>query len=426
MAGFSQRIAASIFQIKLGTRIVAQTSALVLAVIIVIAASAAHAQTFAILHTFTGQGDGGTPYAGLTIDQAGNFYGTTSAGGAGYGTVFKLTHSGSNWVLSTLYAFQGGNDGGYPFARVVFGPDHVLYGTTSGDGNNGGFGTVFSLRPPSHPCRSINCPWTEAVLYRFTGTDDGGTPGYGDLAFDASGNIYGTTMYGGANCSPYYNCGVVFELGRSGGSWTESVLYSFSQTGNAGDVPYGGVILDRAGNLYGTTVIGGVDNGGVLFELTQSGSSWTVSVLHSFGGLNDGVDPTGGLIMDQQGNLYGSTTFGPGNGTGGTVYQLQPSGGSWTYSILAALSGFLGPLDALTMDAAGNLYATSYGGGSSTYGNVFKLTPSGGSWTYTDLHDFNGHHDGGDPIGGVVLDAHGNVYGTTSEFGHGEIWEITP
>src|SRR5271169_6626419 len=177
-----------------------------------VALQSAQAQTVTILHSFTGHGDGGAPYAGLTMDQAGNFYGTTLAGGAGYGTVFKLTHSGSNWVLSTVYAFQGGNDGGYPTARVVFGPDHVLYGTTSGDGDNGGQGTVFNLRPPSHPCRSINCPWTETVLYRFTGTDDGGYPGYGDLTFDAAGNIYGTTMDGGANCSPYYNCGVVFEL----------------------------------------------------------------------------------------------------------------------------------------------------------------------------------------------------------------------
>ncbi len=191
-------------------------------------------------------------------------------------------------------------------------------------------------------------------------------------------------------------------------------------------IPYGGVILDSAGNLYGTTVIGGVDNGGVLFQLSQSGSGWTETVLHSFGGLNDGDGPVGGLIMDRQGNLYGTTASGPGYQNVGTVYELQPSGGSWTYSILpTSLSGFGGPEDALTMDAAGNLYATSYGGGSSTYGNVFRLTPSGGSWTYTNLHDFNGH-DGADPYGSVVLDAHGNVYGTTSSFGYGEIWEITP
>ena len=417
--------AVSNFDIDVRIRTIAVTAAIVLAMTI-IAAPAAEAQTLSILHAFTGGRDGGEPYAGLTIDQAGNFYGTTSTGGAGYGTVFKLNHSGSNWILSTLYTFRGGGDGAYPYARLVFGPDGTLYGTTSGGGYESGHGTVFSLRPPRQPCRSVNCPWTETVLYRFTGTDDGGNPGYGDLAFDAAGNIYGTTTGGGADCSPYYNCGVVFELSRSGGSWTESVLHSFSQSGNGGSIPYGGVILDSAGNLYGTTVIGGVDNGGVLFQLSQSGSGWTETVLHSFGGLNDGDGPVGGLIMDRQGNLYGTTASGPGYQNVGTVYELQPSGGSWTYSILpTSLSGFGGPEDALTMDAAGNLYATSYGGGSSTYGNVFRLTPSGGSWTYTDLHDFNGH-DGADPYGSVVLDAHGNVYGTTSSFGYGEIWEITP
>ena len=176
------------------------------------------------------------------------------------------------------------------------------------------------------------------MLYRFTGGDDGGNPGYGDLAFDAAGNIYGTTTGGGEDCSPYYNCGVVSELSRSGGSWTESVLYSFSQSGNGGSIPEGGVVLDSAGNLYGTTFVGGIDGEGVVFQLTQSGSSWTETVLHSFGGSNDGIGPIGGLIMDQQGNLYGTTTDGPGKSNGGTVYELQPSGDSWTYSILPDLS----------------------------------------------------------------------------------------
>ena len=262
-------------------------------------APAAQAQTLSILHTFTGGGDGGEPYAGLTIDQAGNLYGTTSTGGAGYGTVFKLSHVGTGWILSTLYTFEGGNDGATPQARVVFGPDGTLYGTTSYGG--AGYGAVFSLRPPGQPCRSTNCPWTETVLYRFTGTVDGAIPGYGDLAFDAAGNIYGTTMGGGANCSPYYHCGVVFKLSRSGGSWTESVLYSFSPSGNDGLIPDSGVVLGSAGNLYGTTVLGGVDGGGVVFQLTQSGSAWTETVLHSFGGSNDGDGPVGGLIMDQPG-----------------------------------------------------------------------------------------------------------------------------
>jgi hypothetical protein len=396
-----------------------------LAFVVIALAPPALAQTFSILHSFTGGADGGVPFAGLTIDQAGNFYGTTAAEGAGHGTVFKLTRSGSGWVLSTVYAFRGGADGGFPYARVVFGPDGALYGTTSGLGlGGGGNGTVFRLTPPSHPCRSVNCPWTETVLYNFTGRDDGGTPGYGDLAFDAAGNIYGTTIDGG--CSPYYNCGVVFKLTRSGGSWTESVLHSFTG-GDDGGVPFGGVILDSAGNVYGTAFYGGGgENGGVVFELTQSGSGWTETVLHGFGP-NDGQGPVGGVIMDGRGNLYGTTEEGPGVGRG-TVWELQPSGNSWAYTILAYLSGgFPGPQDALIMDGAGNLYATSNGGGSNGYGNVFKLTPSGGSWIYTDLHDFNGQ-DGAQPFGSVVLEAHGNLYSTTAEATgeYGEVWEITP
>jgi hypothetical protein len=270
------------------------------------------------------------------------------------------------------------------------------------------------------------------VLYRFAGGAFGANPGYGDLAFDAAGNIYGTTMFGGGeggNCDPYNNCGVVFKLSRSGESWAESVLYSFSQTGNEGSIPEAGVILDSAGNLYGTTLLGGAEAGGTAYQMSQSGSGWTLTVLHNFGGMNDGDQPFGGLILDQHGNLYGTTIFGPSNQTGGTVFELQPSGGSWTYSIIMSIPGSdstIGPEDALTMDAAGNLYATNYSS-SRGYGSVFKLTPSGGSWIYTDLHDFNGN-DGAYPSGSVVLDAHGNLYGTTSNFedGWGEIWEITP
>jgi len=301
---------------------------------------------------------------------------------------------------------------------VVFGPDGALYGTTSDYEYNGGYGTVYSLRPPATACPSIRCPWIETVLYRFTGGDDGGFPGYGDLAFDAAGNIYGTTMYGGTSC----DCGVVFELSRSGASWTESVLYSF--TGDGGTIPYAGVVLDSAGNLYGTTAFGGADNGGVVFQLNRPGSSWTETVLHSFDFGSDGANPIGGLIMDQQGSLYGTTPAYGSEGSG-TVYELQPAGHGWSFSVLATLSGYVGPEDAPTMDAAGNLYATSYGDGIGSAGNVFELTPSGGSWTYSDLYDFNGQ-DGAFPIGSVVLDAQGDVYGTTSAYGGGEVWELRP
>jgi hypothetical protein len=222
----------------------------------------------------------------------------------------------------------------------------------------------------------------------------------------------------GGNCDPYDNCGVVFKLTRSGGSWTESVLYSFSQSGNAGFIPESGVVVDSAGNVYGTTFLGGANNAGAAYQLTPSGSSYRLTVLHGFGGSNDGAFPFGGMIMDRQGNLYGTTGTGPGSNDGGTVFEFQPSGDSWTYSTLAVLPSNTAPEDTPIMDAAGNLYATGVGG------VVFKLTHSGGVWTYNLLHDLNGQ-----PIGGVVMDPNGNLYGTTEDTSGsawGEVWELTP
>jgi len=388
----------------------------------IMAAPTARAQTFSILHTFMGA-EGCNPIAGPTLDRGGNLYGTTSGCGGGAGTVFKLTHAGTGWLLSNLYTFTGGNDGATPWAGVVFGPDGALYGTTSGRNMNGLTGTVYMVRPFSNPCRSVLCPWNVTVLYPFVDSSGGWGPGYGNVVFDAAGNIYGSTVTGGAN-----GAGTVYKLTHSNGSWTESVLYSFSTSDNGGAFPYGGAVLDSAGNVYGTAETGGIYGGGVLFQLTQSGSSWTETVLHSFAGA-DGYNPLSRPILDQQGNLYGTTSRGPGNQSGGTVYQLQASGG--TYSILTALPalpGKSGPVAALTMDAAGNLYGTSQQGGSNGYGSVFKLTPSGGSWIYTDLHDFN-NQDGAYPYGSVALDAQGNLYGTTYSGGgdgHGEVWMITP
>ncbi len=406
-------------------------AALAAALVLLMLPAPAEAQTFSLLHTFIGGADGSQPQAGLTMDRFGNLYGTTSTAGAGYGTVFKLTHSGSGWVESTLYTFQGGVDGAMPLARVVFGPDGTLYGTTIYGGSGGG--TVFNLRPPATFCRSILCPWTKTVLYRFMGGTDGSEPEYGDLTFDAAGNIYGTASRGGTGCSPYGGCGVVFKLSRSGGGWTESVLFAFAH--GVGQTPTSGVIFDSAGNLYGTLLYGGTNGRGMVYELTPSGSGWTQAPLYSFGVWPAGGNPYGGLVFDQQGNLYG-TTFNGGDG-GGTVYELQPMGGNWTFTTLYSLPVSQGPFDGPTIDSSGNLYATTEGGGVNSIGNVFELSPGADGWTYSDLHDFNYQHleQGFYPIGGVVLDAHGNLYGTTASGGNmgpncgegcGVVWEITP
>lgn len=402
--------------------------ALLAIVLVAMLALPSQAQTFSVLHAFTGAGDGSVPSSGLTIDRAGNFYGTTSSGAAGYGTVFKLSRAGSGWLLTTLYQFQGGDDGGLPQARVVFGPDGSLYGTTSSGGT--GSGTVFNLKPPTTNCRSSSCPWTETVLYRFTGGSDGGQPGYGDLTFDGAGNIYGTTSYGGEGCAAYAGCGVVFKLTRSGAAWTESVLYHFQESD--GQTPFSGVIFDSAGNLYGTLVYGGTNGEGVVYELTPSEGGWTQTTLYNFGRAPDGGNPFGGLAMDQHGNLYGTTSQG-GTGSSGTVYQLRPAGGSWIYYTLYSFTGQGGPRDSPTLDTSGNLYATVYDGGNNGLGNVFKLSAGPGGRTYTDLHDFD-FTEGYSPLGGVVLDSNGNLYGTAQLGGNipgcgigcGLIWEITP
>lgn len=399
------------------------------------------AQTFTVLHTFTGD-DGLSPYAGVTVDRAGNLYGTTKYGGMaacdlGCGVLFKLAPQGSGWNFVPLYKFAGPSDGKAPIARIVFGPDGRLYGTTFLGGNstvNGG--TLFTLTPPPTVCRA-SCDWVKTTLWSF-GQNDGDAlrPGYGDLVFDAAGNIYGTTEEGGTTqppCGP--GCGAVYMLSRSQGSWSETLIYQFGD--GPGYHPYAGVAFDGSGNLYGTTPYGGSADWGVIYELTSSHGSWSPTILHNFQMQSDGGTPTAGLLLDNAGNLYGTTgTGGPGGG-GGTVFELSPMGLGWNFSVLYSFDSLAHPFANLTMDAAGNLYGTTLSGGSSSHGNVFKLTRTGDSWTYSSLHDFTGGSDGSLPYGAVALDAAGNLYGTTqgggsetgeclASHGCGVVWQIKP
>jgi uncharacterized repeat protein (TIGR03803 family) len=407
-----------------------------------LAAQPAHCQAFTVLHAFSG-GDGANPWAGLTMDRAGNFYGTTAFGGAsglcyqglGCGTVFKLTHKASGWVINPLYSFRGGQDGAFPAARVIIGPDGNLYGTTAAGGQgtcqttfDSGCGTVFKLSPPALACKSALCPWPETVLYRFTGGVDGASPTYGDLLFDQAGSLYGTAAYGGSsNCSN--GCGVAFKLTPSNGGWTESTLYNF--TGPDGATPFGGLTFDAAGNLYGTTESGGSYNYGTIYELTPSGGGWNETVLHSLtgvGGQDRTAGPYGGLIFDSKGNLFGT-----GEEVYGQVFELIPRSGGWIFQLLISLPGLLdnlgGPQASLIMDPSGNLYNTTYAGGNDYGGGtVFELAAP--MWTqYILLHEFTGAADGSQPIGNVVRDANGNLFGTASSGGihsYGVVFEITP
>ena len=301
------------------------------------------------------------------------------------------------------------------------------------DGSTG-CGIAFNLTPgPTFP-KTPFTPWDEKILYRFTGAGDGGSP-FTTLLFDSSGNMYGTTVFGGTS-----NLGTVFKLtSTGGGNYTESAIYSFAG-GMDGENPYDGLIADTAGNYYGTTANGGGSTNcsagcGTVFELSPNGSGWTEKILYRFQGPTDGENPNAGLVMDSAGNLYGNTWQG-GPGGGGTVYKLTNSGGNWTETTIYSVPNAGYAVGRLVKDSAGNLYNALQGGGGFGEGQIFELMPSNGNWNYVDLYDFTGGTDGANAIGGVVVDSSGNIYGTATfggantcgsgAYGCGTAWKITP
>ena len=388
------------------------------AMLLIFAATQSQAQTFTVLHQFTGS-EGATPIAGVTMDRAGNLYGTAYLGGQGFGfcnlgcgTVYQLKRTRTGWLFNPLYFFQG-PDGANPQSRVVFGPDGALYGTAVQGGPHGR-GVVFRLRPPATVCRAVPCLWSLTIVHAFEQSNDGSYPGAGDLVFDSAGNIYGTTGDGGDSFG-----GVVYQLVPSNGSWTENILHNF-QGGNDGARPDAGVIFDSQGNLYGTTEAGGTTGGGTVYKMTRSGSGWTESVIHSFQNETEGSAPTGGLIFDAAGNLYGATSSG-GPGFAGAAYKLTPSGGGWSSEVLYNFTAYVGSHASLMFGPNGALYGTLGLGDV----DVFELTQSNGQWTQTGI---NGRTNDS-PMGNVIMDAAGNLYTTGSQGGlnqNGVVLQITP
>jgi uncharacterized repeat protein (TIGR03803 family) len=313
-----------------------------------------------VIHGFLGGCDGAFPYSSLLADKAGNFYGTTSQGGdcngsSNYGTIFKVAADGTE---SVLYAFQGGSDGASPLGNLIADKKGNFYGTTEYGGNSAycsesgpGCGTVFELTASG----------TKKTLYVFQGGSDGASPVSG-LIIDKAGNLYGVTPLGGGNTNCLYGCGTVFEITPGG---TETVLYAF---GSNAASPAGNLIADKAGNLYGTTTLGGAHDQGTVFEIAAGGSE---AVLYSFRGDKDGAEPQAGLIADGNGNFYGTTMSGAYPG-GGSVFSVTPSGFETVLDHMTHNRGEE-PVAPLVLAPNGLLYGTTVEGGDRNGGSVFSV-----------------------------------------------------
>jgi uncharacterized repeat protein (TIGR03803 family) len=426
-----------------------------------------------VLYSFQGGTDGSFPGGGLIFDKTGNLYGVTVQGGAtncppGWcGTIYELSppkRKGGAWTEVVLYVFTGHdqNDGSSPTGSLLADTAGNLYGVT-GYGGSGpcllfgtatGCGTVYELSPP----KQKGGAWTETVLYNFQGGKDGDLPS-GTLVLDTAGNLYGVTLFGGSKgttCDIFYGgtCGTVFKLSppkQKGGQWTEKVLHSFAgiaagkQNGD-GAVPNGGLVLDSKGAVYGTTFNGGYNcphnsnqGCGTAFQLTRPtkrGGAWNEKVVHRFTGGNDGAGPSGGLVLDLKGRVYG-TTSGGGSSIDGVVFRLAPrKNGQWVEVVLYAFKGGSdgdGPGCCLVFDPAGNLYGTAFGGLPGR-GTVFRLRGGNQEWVFSLLHAFTGPPDGSYPESGLILGKSGEIYSTAQGGGTGQacqggcgtVFEVSP
>jgi uncharacterized repeat protein (TIGR03803 family) len=391
-------------------------AALVLALFATLAAPLpALAQTETVLYSFCSANcdNGELPTGNLITDSRGNLYGT-AAPGEGYnnGAVYKASFAGA---VSPIYAWAttSTNLGNDPSGGVVMDSAGNFYGTTQTGGTNPNGGTVFKISPKG----------VLTVLYNFCSLSDC-TDGQFPLAgviLDASGNLYGTTWDGGTNDN-----GTVYKISSDG---TETVLYSFGNGASDGKYPQSNLVMDKSGNLYGTTTYGGLGSAntgdGTVFEISASG---VYSILYDFGakGKIDGLNPAAGLTLNAQGHLYGTTAYGGANAHG-TIFELIPGASGWKETILYSFVQSNGsiPMAGVTIDNKGNIYATASEGGSGNWGSVIELSRSG---TATILYNFTGMPDAGGPESNVVLDSAGNLYGATSgggAAGRGAIYKIT-
>lgn len=396
--------------------------------------SPAFAQTWTLttLYSFCAEAnctDGQKPgYGSLVADKLANLYGTTENGGANFaGTVFALAPSGEETVLHSFCSLNNCGDGQRPLGGVILGAGGVLYGTTYGHGslmsNTNPGGAVFKIPPKGKEsvlCKlgSAACPVGEFPV--------------GSLIADGSGNLYGTTSWGGTNpIADFDCCGAVFKIssGEPG-----VVLYSFCSLADCHDGarPEAGLIADAFGNLYGTTVYGGFNTAGIVFEIAPGS---TEKVIYSFCAADscaDGAYPEAGLVMDGSGNLYGTTLYG-GAKAKGTVFEVTPGGVEkvlYSFCSVAACADGEYPHAVLIFDASGNLYGTTQSGGANGKGTVFMVAPSGQETVIYSFCAAAGCVDGKSPLAGLLMDKSGNLYGTTSGGGAngkgGTVFELAP
>jgi uncharacterized repeat protein (TIGR03803 family) len=371
--------------------------------------------------------DGSNPESSLVFDAAGNLYGTAVYGGNsncvhGCGTVFELAKVNGKWAYKVLHHFENnGEDGYYPQGNLIFDATGNLYGATALGGTSQ-VGTVFELMPAK------GGKWKEKILYSFKGNTSDGSEPLAPVVFDATGSLYGTTFYGGTNGD-----GTLFRLtpGKNG-DWTEKVLHSFDFNGQDGFSSRAAVVFDKSGNLYGTTVNGGTGGNGIVFEETRGkNGSWTENVLYNFTGETDGGLANAPLIFDSAGSLYSTTLAGGSDGVGNVFKLTRNAKGEWALTTLYSFENVDGvyPESGVIFDTTGNLYGTTYEGGAyNSSGTVFELTPgSGGTWTETVVHSFGNGPDGSNPVAGLLMDASGNLYGTTNAggtYGYGTVFEV--
>jgi len=378
----------------------------------------AFAQHELVLHSFS-DSEGFFPYSGLVSDNAGNLYGTTLNGGPGAGTIYMLSPpgtSGTGWTESVIYRF-GGSDGSSPYGTLTIDNAGNLYGTADAGGSAnclGGCGLVYELSPPVAPGEN----WEQNVLYMFGGGSDGFSP-EGGVVLNHSGNLLGTTEHGGL-----YDAGTVFDLSRPtlpGGSWTKTSLWDFTG-GKDGSTPgVESLVSDGLGHIFSTTYFGGDFGGGTVFVLAQTSGVWNETVLHSFGQDTDGANPTAGLVRTKSGALAGTTQMGGPEGLG-TAFALTPpsqQGGEWIYTVLHYFGSFEGdgwtPQGPLTVGNRGLYGTTLQGGLSDPLGTIYELMPVNGNWVERILYDCV--PTSSNPYSGVLIH-NGSLFGT---FGAGGV-----